>query len=112
MPRTDAFTTLFSPGCSCCGLGPLSVSGPSPSYKRVLLSLLHTSESFLPLLEVSVEVFFFVIDFISSLPGSLSNYSLRLPKIGVFSDIKELLEDISNQRDLHCISGCYKHGPL
>lgn len=47
-------------------------------------------------LEVSIEVFFFVIDFISFLPGSLSNYSFRLPKIGMFFDIKELLEDISN----------------
>lgn len=28
--------------------------------------------------------------------GSLSNYSLKLLKIGMFFDIKELLEDFSN----------------
>lgn len=87
---------MFSPGPSCCDLGPLSGGGPSSSYRRVLLSSLPASESLLPPLEVSIEVFFFVIDFISLPPGSLSNYSLSLPKIGMFFDIKELLEDISN----------------
>lgn len=32
-------------------------------------------------------------------PGSLSNYSLKLLKIGMFFDIKELLEDFSNWRN-------------
>jgi hypothetical protein len=41
-------------------------------------------------------MFFFVIDFISFPPGSLNNYSLKVPEIGMFFDTKEFLEGISN----------------
>lgn len=42
--------------------------------------------------------FFFMRVYFCFSPGSLSNYSLKLLKIGMFFDIKELLEDFSNPK--------------
>lgn len=54
---------------------------PKPKLQKSSAEcFMHADDSILPLLEVFIEMFFFVIDFISFPPGSLCNYSLKVQK--------------------------------